>query len=158
MSLSHWKSTRDTLGEDQVDRKNPPPRGGFVFTMFPHQEPWGVHGKRRGFSPGATARPSHSATVHMDSRQKKNRNNFRFSLLAEPARRIKLWNGSTWNARELGDNIDHESQVKGMRSKLLAKKSEETQKKIGKKNSKLEKNWKKSSLQIKKTKKTAEEN
>jgi len=40
----------------------------------------------------------------------------------------------------LGDNIDHESQVKGMRSKLLAKKSEETQKKIGKKNSKLEKN------------------
>jgi len=24
-----------------VDRKNPPrPRGGFLFTMFPHQEPW----------------------------------------------------------------------------------------------------------------------
>ena len=22
-----------------VDRKNPPPRGGFLFTMFPHQEP-----------------------------------------------------------------------------------------------------------------------
>ena len=25
----------------QLDRKNPPPpRGGFLFTMFPHQEPW----------------------------------------------------------------------------------------------------------------------
>jgi len=23
----------------QVDRKKPPPRGGFLFTMFPHQEP-----------------------------------------------------------------------------------------------------------------------
>jgi len=22
-----------------IDRKNPPPRGGFLFTMFPHQEP-----------------------------------------------------------------------------------------------------------------------
>jgi len=25
----------------QIDRKNPPPRGGFLFTMFPDQEPGG---------------------------------------------------------------------------------------------------------------------
>jgi len=29
------------LGLFQVDPKNPPPRGGFLFTMFPDQEPGG---------------------------------------------------------------------------------------------------------------------
>ena len=43
-----------------------------------------------------------------------------------PPSRLKPGYGSTWNARELGDNIDHESHVKGMRSKNLAKKSKKT--------------------------------
>jgi len=39
--------------------------------MFPDQELCGARGKRRGFSPAATARHSKSARVHTDSRQKK---------------------------------------------------------------------------------------
>jgi hypothetical protein len=62
-------------------KEPPPPRGGFLFTMFPHQEPWGARSKWRGFSPAATARHSQQARVHTDSRQKKNRKNFRLRPL-----------------------------------------------------------------------------
>jgi len=60
-----------------LDRKKPPPpRGGFLFTMFPHQEPWGARSKWRGFSPAATARHSQQARVHTDSRQEKKSQKF----------------------------------------------------------------------------------
>jgi len=51
-------------------KETPPPRGGFLFTMFFDQKPCGARGKGRGFSPGAAARHSHLARVHTDSRQK----------------------------------------------------------------------------------------
>jgi len=61
-----------------------------------------ARGKRRGFSPGAAARHSHSARVHTDLRQKKIfRKNFCFRLLW-------LYYGLTEVARELGNIIDSE--------------------------------------------------
>ena len=34
--------------------RNPPPRGGFLFTMFPHQEPWVRGPPSKNFVPGAS--------------------------------------------------------------------------------------------------------
>jgi len=50
--------------------------------MFPHQESCGARGKRKGLSPGATERHSHSTRVPTESRQKHFfRKNIRLSLL-----------------------------------------------------------------------------
>ena len=38
--LKHVDRMKHVDRTNHVDRMNPPPRGGFLFTMFPHQEPW----------------------------------------------------------------------------------------------------------------------
>jgi len=49
--------------------------------MFPHQEPCGARGKRRGFSPADAARHSQQARVHTDSRQKSVFNNRKHQII-----------------------------------------------------------------------------